>query len=224
MAAISSIHSQPCCQCRLQATFYRRRPGVVVLILAHQDHLSCGAFVQIVLVITGMLGSVSGSYASHFYCAIFMFMHRFCVFRVTFSCDFAYLSQVEARICRLKKCCCYQSGSLPHFFVVDGPPSLLEPSSLKKASSIRASLQLIIFSACFLELSIIKPPTIISSNMKYAWWKLKIKSSSHTLLKQRSSTSTKWWMMSRTISSLSDYSTQHAKYNDAYLLTKRDKS
>ena len=39
------------------------------------------------------------------------------------------------------------------------------------------------FSALPFELSIIKPPIIISSRMKYAWWKLKIRSSSQTLLK-----------------------------------------
>ena len=51
--------------------------------------------------------------------------------------------------------CTYQSNVSPfHFFVVvAAPPSLPEPSSLKKASSIRASLHPIILRAYFFELS-----------------------------------------------------------------------
>ena len=42
------------------------------------------------------------------------------------------------------------------------------PSSLKKCSSIRESFAEICLSICFLELSIMWPPIIISSSMKYA--------------------------------------------------------
>ena len=96
-------------------------------------------------------------------------------------------------------------------------PSLPAPSSLKNASSIRPSFSCIIFSAYFFELSMMKPPIIISSKIKYAWWKLNMRSNSHTLLKYLSNTSTKWWMMSNTINSLSSFSMHATKYSDAYL-------
>ena len=55
-----------------------------------------------------------------------------------------------------------------HFFPSVPVPEPLGPvpSSLKKASSIKESFCEIIFSAYFFELSIIKPPIIISSRMK----------------------------------------------------------
>ena len=53
--------------------------------------------------------------------------------------------------------------------------------------------------------------------MWYALWKLKMRSSSHTLPKYRSSTSTKWWIVSSTMSSLSSSSTHAKKYREAYL-------
>ena len=77
------------------------------------------------------------------------------------------LREVSARraLCERRKSS-YQGHFLVALFVVAGPPSLPEPSSLKKASSMRASLQPIIFRAYFLELSMMKPPTIISSRIK----------------------------------------------------------
>ena len=55
------------------------------------------------------------------------------------------LREVSARraLCERRKSS-YQGHFLVALFVVAGPPSLPEPSSLKKASSMRASLQPII--------------------------------------------------------------------------------
>ena len=63
---------------------------------------------------------------------------------------------------------------------------------------------------------------MISSSRKYAMWKLNIMSSSHTFPKYRSSTSTKWCIVSITFSSLSSFSTPATKYNEAYLHTLRE--
>ena len=105
-----------------------------------------------------------------------------------------------------------------HFLELFSLYPLLCPSSLKNASSIKESFYSIIFNTCFLLDSIICPPIISSSKIKYAWWKLKIRSSSHTLPKYLSRISTKWWMISKTINSLSSFSTPAAKYKLAYLL------
>ena len=57
-------------------------------------------------------------------------------------------------------------AEVAHFLLWDYDPPY--PSSLKKASSISESFYAIILRACFLLLSMMNPPIIISSRMKYA--------------------------------------------------------
>eukprot|EP01136_Pigoraptor_vietnamica_P023433 Opistho-1_new@75530 len=73
-------------------------------------------------------------------------------------------------------------------------------------------------STVFLLVSSTSPPTMYSSRIKYAFSKLKMMSSSHTLPKYLSSSSTKRWIISSVMSSLSSWSTATQKKRLAYRL------
>eukprot|EP00824_Muranothrix_gubernata_P024062 TRINITY_DN6811_c0_g1_i1.p1 TRINITY_DN6811_c0_g1~~TRINITY_DN6811_c0_g1_i1.p1 ORF type:complete len:507 (-),score=59.48 TRINITY_DN6811_c0_g1_i1:118-1455(-) len=79
------------------------------------------------------------------------------------------------------------------------------------SSSMMASAAAVARSTDRLLVSWSSPARTISSRMKNALWKLKMRSSSHTFPKQRSKTSTQWWMSSNAINSFSSTVTPATK-------------